>query len=45
MQTIYQEGMQRYIKENMSIAITNRGKEFDWEKNAIKYLEVYKSLY
>ncbi|MEO5997981.1 MAG: glycosyltransferase [Chitinophagaceae bacterium] len=45
MQMIYREGMQRYINENMSVAITNRGKEFDWEKNAIKYLEVYKSLY
>ena len=44
MQTIYREGMQRYINENMSVAITSRGKEFDWEKNAIKYLEVYKSL-
>jgi hypothetical protein len=45
MQGVFKEGMLRFERENLSEAIINRGKEFDWEKNAVRYLEVYKSLY
>lgn len=45
MQQVFQEGMRRYTNEEMYPAIIQRGKEFDWERNAVKYLEVYKSLY
>jgi len=45
MHQVYQTGMSRYRDQNMYESIIQRGKEFDWEKNAKKYLEVYKSLY
>jgi len=44
MRKIFQEGMQRYQRENMSSALINRSKLFDWQKNTQKYLEVYKTL-
>jgi glycosyltransferase involved in cell wall biosynthesis len=45
MQQIYVEGMERYHREGMSSAIIGRGKEFDWEQSASRYLELYQSLY
>lgn len=45
MQQIYNQGMQKYHAENMHELIRARGKEFDWEKNARQYLDVYKTLY
>ena len=45
MHQVFKEGMHQYTQKNMYEAIVRRGKEFDWEKNALKYLEVYKSLY
>jgi len=45
MHQVYQQGMSQYASQDMYKAIVQRGREFDWEKNALKYLEVYKSLY
>lgn len=45
MHNIYNEGMKLYETGNMYDSIIQRGKEFDWEKNAMRYLEVYKTLY
>lgn len=45
MQRVFKEGMQQYHQTNMSAAIMERGKEFDWQKSAAQYLEVYQSLY
>lgn len=45
MQRVFKEGMQRYHQTNMSAAIMERGKEFDWQKSAAQYLDVYQSLY
>jgi glycosyltransferase involved in cell wall biosynthesis len=44
MQNIFQQGMQRYVKEDMSGSVINRSKAFDWKKNAEKYIEVYQTL-
>ncbi|MBN8879399.1 MAG: glycosyltransferase family 4 protein [Sphingobacteriales bacterium] len=44
MRKIFHEGMQRYKRENMSDALINRSKLFDWQKNTKKYLEVYQTL-
>ncbi len=45
MQRVFKEGMQQYHQTNMSAAIMERGKEFDWQKSAAQYLKVYQSLY
>jgi glycosyltransferase involved in cell wall biosynthesis len=44
MQAVFTEGMQRYNDTGMSEMIINHGKKFDWEKSAVKYLDVYNSL-
>lgn len=45
MQETYKSGMARYEADNMYDSIVERGKFFDWKKNALKYIEVYKTLY
>jgi glycosyltransferase involved in cell wall biosynthesis len=44
MQHVFRQGMQRYIKDDMSGSVINRSKVFDWKKNAEKYIEVYQGL-
>ena len=44
MQEIFSEGMLCYSKYNMAESIICRGRNFEWEKSALKYIEVYKSL-
>ncbi len=44
MQEIFSEGMLYYKKYNMAQSIIRRGQNFEWEKSAGKYIEVYKSL-
>ncbi|MFT3748450.1 MAG: glycosyltransferase family 1 protein [Agriterribacter sp.] len=44
MQSVFKEGIYRFNYEQMSEAIINRGKMFDWELSAAKYLKVYETL-
>jgi len=44
MQQVFKEGMQHYNNTGMSELIMNRAKQYDWDKSAIKYIEVYDSL-
>ncbi|PZR25695.1 MAG: glycosyltransferase family 1 protein [Citrobacter freundii] len=44
MTKVFQEGMQRFKRENMSNALITRSKMFDWQKNTKKYIEVYQTL-
>lgn len=44
MQQVFTEGMLRFNNTGMSQVVFNRGKNFDWEKSALKYLEAYDSL-
>ncbi len=44
MRRTFYEGMQRFQRENMSGALINRSKMFDWQKNTKKYIEVYQTL-
>lgn len=45
MQYIYHQGMQRYGLNGMSKLIKERGEQFDWEKSAAQYIEIYQSLF
>jgi glycosyltransferase involved in cell wall biosynthesis len=45
MQQVFYRGMQLYNSNGMSEKIKKRSEEFNWEKSAQKYLEVYHSLY
>lgn len=44
MQKVFNEGIFQYQKNGLENKIVTRGNEFDWEKSAGKYLEVYQSL-
>ncbi len=44
MNQMFSEGMMRFKKLNMAERIIERGRNFEWEKSALQYLEVYKSL-
>ena len=44
MHEIFSEGVLRYNQSNMTEAIILRGRNFEWEKSALQYLEVYKFL-
>jgi len=44
MHGIFSEGMSSYHKENMTELIIDRGRNFEWGRSALKYLEVYRSL-
>ena len=41
MHGIFSEGMLCYKKYNMTESIISRGRNFEWGKSALKYLEVY----
>lgn len=45
MRCVFEQGMQRYTREEMSGSVINRSKTFDWKKNAEKYIEVYQTLF
>jgi glycosyltransferase involved in cell wall biosynthesis len=45
MQEVFNLGMHRYNSNGMVDLIRKKGKEFDWEKSAVKYLQVYQTLY
>jgi glycosyltransferase involved in cell wall biosynthesis len=45
MQEVFNRGMHRYNSNGMADLIRKKGKEFDWEKSAVKYLQVYQTLY
>ncbi|MEO6671140.1 MAG: glycosyltransferase family 1 protein [Ferruginibacter sp.] len=44
MQYQFQEGMKQFKKYEMQDMVIARAAEFNWQKNALKYIEVYKSL-
>lgn len=44
MQEVFAEGMQRYQALDMSAVVIKRAAQFDWEKNAAQYIQVYQSL-
>ena len=44
MQNIFLKGMQEYKKMNMQHAIKERGSSFCWQKAALQYLDLYRSL-
>jgi len=44
MQQVFKKGMLHYNNTGMSEIIINRAKNYDWDKSAIKYIEVYDSL-
>jgi len=44
MHEIFSEGMLCYKQFNMSESIIRRGRNFEWEKSALQYIDVYKSL-
>jgi glycosyltransferase involved in cell wall biosynthesis len=44
MKQVFRQGMERFIKDDMSGSLISRSKIFDWKKNAAKYIEVYQAL-
>lgn len=44
MLSVFHEGIVRYRQNGLAEAIVNRGHSFAWEKKAIDYLHVYRSL-
>ncbi|MBD0376467.1 MAG: glycosyltransferase family 4 protein [Flavisolibacter sp.] len=44
MEQVFREGMMCYEVNDIVQKIKQRAKTFDWEKSAMKYLEVYRSL-
>jgi glycosyltransferase involved in cell wall biosynthesis len=44
MQHVFAQGMLQYNEQRMAEKIIQRGREFDWKKSALEYLEVYQSL-
>jgi glycogen synthase len=45
MQQVFAEGMKEYRANGLWKRIINRSFQFNWEKAAKKYIEVYRSLY
>lgn len=41
---VLETGMYEYRKNGLAKRIINRGQQFDWEKSALQYLQVYQSL-
>jgi glycosyltransferase involved in cell wall biosynthesis len=41
---VLEVGMQEYRKNGLAKKIVHRGQQFDWEKSAAQYLQVYQSL-
>jgi len=44
MRSVFRAGMTKYDQNGLRTAIQNRGNEFDWERKALDYLHVYRSL-
>jgi len=44
MQQVFNEGIDKYRKNGMAARIIKRGDEFDWNKKAIDYIKVYRTL-
>lgn len=44
MQQVFTSGMQRYQTTDLSAALIKRAAQFDWDKNAAQYIQVYQSL-
>ena len=45
MHETFRDGMLQYKEKDMRDRIVQRGKEFDWNRSAQQYIEVYKTLY
>lgn len=45
MNEVFRTGMHMYSRNGLSERIRERGKNFDWNRSALQYLEVYRSLY
>jgi glycosyltransferase involved in cell wall biosynthesis len=45
MQQVFDSGMNNYNSRGMKKMIMERGRNFNWDKAARQYLEVYRSLY
>jgi glycosyltransferase involved in cell wall biosynthesis len=45
MQSVFAEGMTRYETEGLYQKIIDRGNDFNWEKSAREYINVYRSLF
>jgi glycosyltransferase involved in cell wall biosynthesis len=45
MHETFESGMKQYIKFNMQHMIREKGKEFCWDKAALEYFKIYRSLY
>lgn len=44
MQSVFENGMERYNKERMEEAIRNRAKRYDWNEKSKQYLKIYRTL-
>ncbi len=44
MNQVFNEGIKQFREKNMEELVIRRGREFNWEISAKKYLQVYKSL-
>lgn len=44
MQQVFTEGMLQFKEKNMEAMVRARATDFNWQENALKYIEVYKSL-
>lgn len=44
MHKVFLEGMMRYEQNGMKEKIMKRGQVFEWEKSALKYVDIYRSL-
>ena len=45
MQEVFNSGMNNYNSNGLKKRIMERGRNFNWDKAALQYLEVYRSLY
>lgn len=45
MQQVFNSGMNNYNSNGLKKRIMERGRNFNWDKAALQYLEVYRSLY
>jgi glycosyltransferase involved in cell wall biosynthesis len=44
MHSVFKQGMELYNQNGLYKRIMQKGSEYDWEKKAVEYLEVYRSL-
>lgn len=45
MQEVFNAGMKTYVNEGLATRIRARAYDFNWDKAALQYLDVYRSLY